>query len=104
VKVSVAYASPGVELLVDVDVEAGASVRDALERSGILARLGTDAGRLAYALHGRRVTMDAVVAEGDRVELLRPLVADAKTARRQRAAEHPLPRPPARRKQRAGRG
>jgi uncharacterized protein len=104
VKVSVAYAAPGVEVLVDVDVLPGACVRDAIERSGIVARLGAQAARLACALHGRRVSLDALLAEGDRVELLRPLAADAMTARRQRAEAHPLPRPAARRKRRAGLG
>jgi uncharacterized protein len=103
-KVSVAYASPGVELLVEVEVMPGARVRDALERSEIVARLGMEAGQLAYALHGRRVTIDTMVAEGDRVELLRPLVADPKAARRARADTHPIPRPPARRKGRKAPG
>ena len=55
--------------------------------------LSLDAATLAYALHGRRATAGTALREGDRVELLRPLVADPKTIRRRRAAAHPLPRP-----------
>jgi putative ubiquitin-RnfH superfamily antitoxin RatB of RatAB toxin-antitoxin module len=38
------------------------------------------------ALHGVRTTPEAVLRDGDRIELLRPLVADPKDARRRRAA------------------
>jgi putative ubiquitin-RnfH superfamily antitoxin RatB of RatAB toxin-antitoxin module len=34
---------------------------------------------------GRRVSLDTPLADGDRVEILRPLAADPKEARRQRA-------------------
>jgi len=41
-------------------------------------------------LHGVRTDWDAAVRDGDRIELLRPLVADPKDARRRRAALKPL--------------
>ena len=36
---------------------------------------------------GRRVMLDAVLADGDRIELYRPVIADAKAARLNRASE-----------------
>lgn len=42
-------------------------------------------GIAAYAVFGERVAPDAVLHDGDRVELLRPLQADPKEARRLRA-------------------
>lgn len=42
-------------------------------------------GIVAYAVFGERVAPDAVLHDGDRVELLRPLQADPKEARRRRA-------------------
>jgi putative ubiquitin-RnfH superfamily antitoxin RatB of RatAB toxin-antitoxin module len=36
-------------------------------------------------IYGRRVTLDTKLADGDRVEIYRPLRADPKEARRQRA-------------------
>jgi putative ubiquitin-RnfH superfamily antitoxin RatB of RatAB toxin-antitoxin module len=36
-------------------------------------------------VYGRLVALDDVLREGDRVEILRPLVADPKAARRRRA-------------------
>jgi putative ubiquitin-RnfH superfamily antitoxin RatB of RatAB toxin-antitoxin module len=100
VRVSVAYAAPGVESLLDVEVAPGAVVEDALRLSGILARHALDPAHLGYALHGRRATLATPLRDGDRVEILRPLVADPKTLRRSRAETHPLPRPPAKVKRR----
>lgn len=62
-------------------VRPGATVADALAAAGI----APDAYP-AVAVFGERVMLDDVLAEGDRVELLRPLQADPKDARRRRAA------------------
>ena len=40
-----------------------------------------------YAVFGERVTATAVLRDGDRLELLRPLLADPKETRRRRAAK-----------------
>ena len=67
-------------------VPIGATVAQALESAGFtpdaLAARGID----GMALHGVRTTPEAVLRDGDRIELLRPLVADPKDARRRRAA------------------
>jgi len=101
VRITVAYGAPGVEILVDPEVAAGATVDDAVRLSGIAERCGLDPAVLSFALHGRRAAAHDRLAQGDRVEILRPLVADPKTARRRRAAANPLARPPARAKARA---
>jgi putative ubiquitin-RnfH superfamily antitoxin RatB of RatAB toxin-antitoxin module len=90
-RVQVAYAAPGAEALVSLDLPSGATVADAVARSGLLARLALDAARLGYAIFGQAARADTPLADGDRVELTRPLQADAKTLRRMRAAERPLP-------------
>jgi putative ubiquitin-RnfH superfamily antitoxin RatB of RatAB toxin-antitoxin module len=95
-RVQVAYAAPGVEALVDVELHSGSLLSDAVERSGLVERLALDPRRLAYAIHGQRATLDTPLAEGDRVELLRPLLADPKLVRRRRAAQKPLPKAPPR--------
>lgn len=58
----------------------GATVEDALKASGWL--LEDVAG---VAIFGERVERDARLHDGDRVELLRPLLIDPKDARRRRA-------------------
>ena len=77
--VTVAYAAHGVEALVTLALPGGATIDDAIAASGI-------ATRLEYAIFGQRAKGGTPLAEGDRVELTRPLTADPKRARRQRAA------------------
>lgn len=81
----VAYAAPGVEAIVPLTLPAGASVAQAVAASGLCERYGLAAGAVAFAIHGRRADGDARLSDGDRVEITRPLVADAKAIRRARA-------------------
>jgi len=92
ISVMVVYAAPGVEAQVGVALPAGATVNDAVAESGIVAQQGLDAALLQFAIFGQRATGGTPVAEGDRIELTRPLVADPKHARRKRAAGQPKPR------------
>ena len=87
IDVTVAYAAPGLETLGRVELRASAVVADAVAASGILDRHELDPRQLGYAIFGQRVAAATPLAEGDRVELTRPLVADPKDARRQRAAK-----------------
>jgi len=103
VKVSVAYAGPEGIALIAVVVDVGASVADAVQTSGIVARFALFEAALTYAIHGQAAHPATPLRDGDRIELLRPLIADPKERRRQRAAESPLPRTPPRQK-RPGRG
>ena len=86
--VTVAYAAPGVEMLVEVLLSAPATVADAVAESGIVARWALDAAQLEFAVFGQRVDGATPVAEGERVELTRPLVADPKQLRRLRAGKN----------------
>jgi uncharacterized protein len=69
-----------------VTVPVGATLASALAAANLtqawLAAQGID----GFALHGVRSEADARLHDGDRIELLRPLVADPKEARRKRAA------------------
>ena len=60
-----------------LNLPAGATVRDALAASGL--------GGQAFGIFGKRVELDHRLADGDRVEIYRPLAMDPKEARRQRA-------------------
>jgi uncharacterized protein len=62
----------------ELELEAGATVRGALAAAGMTAPHGA-------GIFGRRVPLDARLSDGDRVEILRPLAADPKEARRLRA-------------------
>ena len=63
-----------------LELPPGATVADALARSGLPRE-----GVAGHAIHGERVELDAQLRDGDRLELLGPLLADPKDSRRQRA-------------------
>ena len=89
-KVEVCYAEPGGATRIDVELDDGATVNAAIGASAIVERLALDLTGLTFAVFGRRATGETVLAAGDRVELLRPLLVDPKEARRRRAAKRAL--------------
>jgi putative ubiquitin-RnfH superfamily antitoxin RatB of RatAB toxin-antitoxin module len=95
--VTVAYAAPGIETLLRVELPAAAVVADAVAASGILDRHELDPRTLGYAIFGQRAAASTPLADGDRVELTRPLLVDPKAARARRAHAKPLAKPPKRR-------
>lgn len=68
-----------------VDVHEGENANQVLRRSGILEAISpSDLERLELSIWGRKASGTQVLREGDRLELLRPLVVDPKHARRER--------------------
>lgn len=65
-----------------MELPAGTTASEATQASGLLDGGYPLAG---MAIFGRRVGEDAVLRDGDRLELLRALVIDPKEARRRRA-------------------
>jgi putative ubiquitin-RnfH superfamily antitoxin RatB of RatAB toxin-antitoxin module len=88
-KVTVVWATPRVQDIVPVDVPPGATAADAIVRSGLAPRYGLEAARMVVAIFGRRAPLHTQLAEGDRIEITRPLTADPKEARRLRARAKP---------------
>lgn len=88
--VEVVYAQAEHQLLLAFTVPAGTSVRDGVKLSGIAGQLaGVDLQDCPLGIFGKVVTdPDArLLEEGDRIELYRPLLADPKEVRKQRAAK-----------------
>jgi putative ubiquitin-RnfH superfamily antitoxin RatB of RatAB toxin-antitoxin module len=83
-KIEVVYALPQSTRRVSLDLSPGATLRDALAASGLEVNLET----LAFGIYGRRAELDHPLAEGDRVEIYRPLAMDPKEARRLRARKN----------------
>lgn len=80
-KVEVTAAWPAHASTVTLELPDGATAGDALRACGL-----TDGYPLAgLAVFGRRVGEEAVLRDGDRLELLRALAIDPKEARRRRA-------------------
>ncbi|MEY6433368.1 RnfH family protein [Thioalkalicoccus limnaeus] len=85
-KIEVAYAKPQEQALLELEAEAGITVRDAIERSGILRRFPEiDLAANKVGIFGKVTKLDQVLVSGDRVEIYRPLIADPKAARKRRA-------------------
>jgi putative ubiquitin-RnfH superfamily antitoxin RatB of RatAB toxin-antitoxin module len=85
-RVTVTYALPGSVWEQALEVESGATLRDAVGRSGVLDRFpALRAKDLSAGVFGKLRKLDDPLHEGDRVEIYRPLAIDPKEARRVRA-------------------
>ncbi len=86
IAVEVAYALPEKQYLQRVNLEEGATVEEAIRASGLLElRSDIDLAKNKVGIYSRPVKLADAVRDGDRVEIYRPLIADPKELRRQRA-------------------
>jgi len=86
-QVEVVYALPLEQDVVSLELAQGATVAQALAASGILVRHpDIDLSVARLGIWGRPAKADALLHEGDRVEIYRPLQVDPKEVRRRRAA------------------
>ncbi len=86
--VEVAYALPDKQSLIRLEIEDGSTLKEAIEASGILESFEQiDLTKNRVGIFSKFATLDTVLREKDRVEIYRPLVADPKKARKERAAE-----------------
>lgn len=86
IEVAVAYGFPEKQYLLKVKLEEGATVEDAIRASGLLAlRTEIDLSQSKVGIYSRPIKLQDPVHDGDRVEVYRPLIADPKELRRQRA-------------------
>lgn len=84
--VTVVYAGSVRQLVLRVEVEAGANVEEAIIASGLLSlEPGLHLQTLTAGIWNRLVKLEQRVREGDRIEIYRPLQVDPKEARRIRA-------------------
>ena len=88
IAVEVAYALPDRQTLLRLEVPEGTTVEEAIRRSGILERHPEiDLEGSKIGIFAKPVPASRVLREGDRVEIYRPLIADPKAVRKQRAEE-----------------
>ncbi|MQM35755.1 RnfH family protein [Accumulibacter sp.] len=86
--IDVIYALPDKQQLVKLQLPAGSTVRQAIDASGLLQKHPEiDLARNKIGIFGKLSKADAVLRDQDRVEIYRPLIADPKEVRKQRAAE-----------------
>lgn len=85
-KVEVAYATPRIQRIVELDVRDGCTAREAALQSQLDQHFDElELSAVPLGVFGKKTTDEQVLAEGDRVELYRPLQIDPKEARRARA-------------------
>ena len=86
ITVEVVYALPEKQYLYSVKVPEGSTVEQAILASGLLElRTDIDLAKNKVGIYSRTVKLHDVVQSGDRIEIYRPLIADPKELRRQRA-------------------
>jgi putative ubiquitin-RnfH superfamily antitoxin RatB of RatAB toxin-antitoxin module len=86
IRVEVIYALPDRAWSAVLDLPIGAIASEALAGSGFAMRIpGFNPESLGYAIFGKTISATTLLRDGDRLELLRPLIADPKQARRARA-------------------
>lgn len=79
-QVGVAYSELSQQIWLTIEVPDDAKVRDAIERSGILAQFPhIDLETQKVGVFGKLVKLDAALRPGDRVEIYRPIVCDPQT-------------------------
>jgi putative ubiquitin-RnfH superfamily antitoxin RatB of RatAB toxin-antitoxin module len=87
VRVQVAYATPSRQFVKTVVLPAGSRVNAAIAASGVLDEFPEiDLAVNRIGMFGEPVEPGAVLEDGDRVEIYRPLIADPRETRRRRAA------------------
>jgi len=88
IKVEVAYPLPHRQESTPLQLAAGSTVQQAIEASGLLAKYpDIDLTKNKVGIYAKLAKLDTVLRDRDRVEIYRPLIADPKEVRKQRAAE-----------------
>ncbi|MCB4361925.1 RnfH family protein [Quatrionicoccus australiensis] len=88
INVEVCYALADKQALVGVKLPQGATLLQALEASGLLVKHPEiDLKKNKFGVFAKLSKLDSILRDRDRVEIYRPLIADPKEVRKQRAAE-----------------
>ena len=86
--VEVVYPLSHKQEIFKVSLPAGATVRHAIEASGVLQKYPEiDLAKHKLGVFAKLTKPDTALRDRDRVEIYRPLIADPKEVRKQRAAE-----------------
>ena len=88
IQIEVAYARPERQDVVPLSLAAGCTLQQAVEASGLPAQYPEiDVAKGKFGIYSKLARPDTVLRDRDRVEIYRPLIADPKEVRKQRAAE-----------------
>lgn len=88
ISIEVVYARPERQEVLSLKLPAGATLLQAVEASGFPGKHPeVDLAKGKFGVYGKLAKPDTVLRDRDRVEIYRPLIADPKEVRKQRAAE-----------------
>lgn len=88
IRVEVIYALPAQQEIISLTVPEGTCVQDAIEQSGVLAKHPEiDLKKNKLGIFAKLSKPDTILRDRDRIEIYRPLIADPKQVRKQRAEE-----------------
>ena len=88
INVEIVYALPDAQEIISLKLSQGATVKRAVEQSGMLEKYPEiDLTKNKLGIFAKLTKPDAILRDRDRVEIYRPLIADPKEVRKQRAAE-----------------
>lgn len=88
IPVEIAYATPAQQIILKLQVEEGVTAEQCILASGIQQKFPEiDLAQNKIGIFGKLVKPSTLLREKDRVEIYRPLIADPKEVRKQRAAE-----------------
>ena len=84
-KISIAYAIPGRQMLQSFEVAEGTTIQMAIADSGILEQLPQlDLRQRKIGIFGKLKAPETVLADGDRIEIYRAVTTDPKKVPRRR--------------------
>ena len=88
IHVEVVYARPESQDVIGLDLPAGSTAGQAIEASGLLVKHPEiDLAKNKLGVYAKLAKADTALRDRDRVEIYRPLIADPKEVRKQRAAD-----------------
>lgn len=86
IQVEVVLAMADRQELVELEVAVGTTIAEAISQSGVPGMFeGFELNLENVGVFGRKASSEQILQAGDRVEIYRPLIADPKEVRRQRA-------------------
>lgn len=86
INITIAYAKAHSYYLQSYQVSPDSTVEDAIKQSSLLNKFPEiELNNTKVGIFGKNVTLNQSLKNGDRIEIYRPLVADPKEIRRQRA-------------------
>ena len=89
--IQLCYALPEQAVVIDLDIEPGCTLEQAISQSGLLTQFPEiDLTQNKIGIYGKLKPLDTVARDGDRIEIYRPLQADPMESRRRRAQHKTL--------------